>query len=70
MSINGTAEKKPLRIAVGSDEAGVNYKDAIKADFESSDAVAHVVDVGVMSNDDKNRLPQHLRRRLQTHPIR
>jgi ribose 5-phosphate isomerase B len=38
---------EPLRLAVGSDDAGFDYKEAIKADFEANDLVASVVDVGV-----------------------
>jgi ribose 5-phosphate isomerase B len=38
-----------LRIVVGSDDAGFEYKEALKADFEASDLVASVVDVGVHS---------------------
>lgn len=40
-----TAE--PLRIVVGCDDAGYDYKEILKRDLESSDAVASVVDVGV-----------------------
>lgn len=40
-----TAE--PLRIVVGCDDAGYDYKEVLKRDLESSDAVASVVDVGV-----------------------
>lgn len=36
-----------LRIVVGSDDAGYTYKEAIKADFEASDLVESVADVGV-----------------------
>ena len=36
-----------LRIAVGSDDAGLEYKQALKADFEADDRVVEVVDVGV-----------------------
>lgn len=37
----------PLRIVVGSDDAGYDYKEKIRADFEASDQVASVIDVGV-----------------------
>lgn len=37
----------PLRIVVGSDDAGYAYKEALKADLEASDLVASVTDVGV-----------------------
>ena len=38
---------KQWRIVVGADDAGVDYKDIIKADLEASDLVASVHDVGV-----------------------
>jgi ribose 5-phosphate isomerase B len=36
-----------LRIAVGSDDAGLMYKNALKADLEADERVAEVIDVGV-----------------------
>jgi ribose 5-phosphate isomerase B len=36
-----------LRIVVGSDDAGYQYKEALKADLEQSDLVVDVQDVGV-----------------------
>jgi ribose 5-phosphate isomerase B len=36
-----------LRIVVGSDDAGFEYKEALKRDLEASDLVASVTDVGV-----------------------
>lgn len=41
-----------LRIVVGSDEAGLQYKDALKADLEADDRVEGVIDVGVGGDDD------------------
>lgn len=38
---------EPLRIVVGSDDAGFDYKEALKADLAGSDLVASVQDVGV-----------------------
>lgn len=38
---------EPLRIAVGADDAGLEYKEAIKADFQANDLVSSVTDVGV-----------------------
>ncbi|PRY57558.1 ribose 5-phosphate isomerase B [Knoellia remsis] len=43
---------RPLRIAVGADEAGVSYKDVLRADLEGDDRVAEVVDVGVTAGSD------------------
>jgi len=37
------------RIAVGSDEAGFDYKEALKADLQRDPRVAEVIDVGVAS---------------------
>lgn len=39
-----------LRIIVGADDAGYDYKEALKADLEASDLVESVVDVGVDGN--------------------
>lgn len=36
-----------LRLVIGSDDAGFDYKEILKKDLESSDGVASVVDVGV-----------------------
>jgi ribose 5-phosphate isomerase B len=36
-----------FRIVVGSDDAGFEYKEALKKDLEASDLVAEVIDVGV-----------------------
>ncbi len=41
----------PWRIVVGSDDAGVQYKDRIKADFQADDRVGEVIDVGVHAGD-------------------
>jgi ribose 5-phosphate isomerase B len=37
----------PLRLVVGSDDAGFDYKEILKKDLENNDLVASVVDVGV-----------------------
>jgi ribose 5-phosphate isomerase B len=39
-----------LRIVVGADDAGFDYKQAIKADLEADPRVAAVIDVGVRSS--------------------
>jgi ribose 5-phosphate isomerase B len=36
-----------LRVVVGGDDAGLQYKEALKADLERDDRVAEVIDVGV-----------------------
>ena len=41
-----------LRIVVGSDDAGVRYKDALKADLQGNDLVEFVIDVGVDPDGD------------------
>jgi ribose 5-phosphate isomerase B len=38
---------EPLRLVIGSDDAGYDYKEILKKDLENSDGVASVVDVGV-----------------------
>lgn len=45
-----TARK--LRIVVGSDDAGLRYKDALAADLAADDRVAEVIDVGVDADED------------------
>ncbi|MFD1213109.1 ribose-5-phosphate isomerase [Arthrobacter sp. GCM10027362] len=43
---------RKFRVVVGSDDAGLAYKDKIKEDLQSSDRVESVVDVGV--GDEEN----------------
>ena len=40
-----------LRIVVGCDDAGSEYKEALKADLQSDDRVSEVVDVGVGTDE-------------------
>ncbi|MCH6469802.1 ribose-5-phosphate isomerase [Sinomonas terrae] len=42
------------RIVVGSDDAGFDYKEAIKKDLEASELVASVTDVGVGADGHTN----------------
>ena len=44
--------EKLLRIVVGSDDAGLDYKDILKADLEKDPRVGEVVDVGVTSDEN------------------
>lgn len=48
---------KPLRLAIGCDEAGVSYKKAIIKDLEKDPRVGSVQDVGVPENTDKTAYP-------------
>lgn len=41
---------RPLRVVVGSDDAGFRYKEALRHDLEASDQVESVLDVGVDSD--------------------
>ena len=43
-----------LRIVIGSDDAGFDYKERLKQDLESNDGVASVVDVGVDADSHTN----------------
>ncbi|KAJ2968116.1 hypothetical protein NUW58_g10291 [Xylaria curta] len=45
------------RIAMAADDAGVGYKNKIKADFESDPRVESVIDVGSLTVDDKTAYP-------------
>lgn len=42
---------EPMRIVVGSDDAGLDYKETLKADLAADDRVAEVIDVGVNGED-------------------
>lgn len=46
------SENRGLRIVVGADDAGVDYKDIIKADLEADERVTEVVDVGVSADEN------------------
>ncbi|KAF2218026.1 hypothetical protein CERZMDRAFT_89668 [Cercospora zeae-maydis SCOH1-5] len=46
-----------LRIALGCDEAGCNYKTALKSDLSSDPRVSEIIDVGVNSSADKTAYP-------------
>lgn len=48
---------KPLRIALGADDAGCGYKNKIKADLEANPLVESIIDVGVLHSDDKTAYP-------------
>ncbi len=50
MTTPATASK--LRIVVGCDEAGLQYKDQLKSDLESDERVAEVVDVGITGDEN------------------
>ncbi|MCR2826852.1 ribose-5-phosphate isomerase [Microbacterium sp. zg.Y909] len=43
-----------LRLVIGSDDAGFDYKERLKADLEANDLVAEVVDVGVDADGHTN----------------
>ncbi|RYP05971.1 hypothetical protein DL765_009658 [Monosporascus sp. GIB2] len=45
------------KIAMGCDDAGVNYKNKIKADFEADPRVESVIDVGSLTTEDKTAYP-------------
>ncbi len=45
------------RVVLGADEAGVSYKDAIKADLLKDPRVKEVIDVGVNADTDKTAYP-------------
>ncbi|WOO82047.1 D-erythrulose-4-phosphate isomerase 1 [Vanrija pseudolonga] len=47
----------PYTVVVGCDEAGVAYKNSIKADLERDARVRAVIDVGVLADADKTAYP-------------
>lgn len=46
--------EEPLRIVIGADSAGVEYKEALKRDLAASGLVAEVIDVGITPGQDVN----------------
>ena len=40
------------RVVVGCDDAGLNYKEALKADLKNDPRVAEIIDVGVQGDED------------------
>lgn len=56
MASNGTTQG-PLRIVVGSDNAGHAYKTALKETLSKHEGVAKVLDVGVLEADDQTAYP-------------
>ncbi|MBO8194473.1 ribose-5-phosphate isomerase [Streptomyces oryzae] len=47
MSSTPAASRQPFRIVVGCDDAGLDYKEALKKDLEADARVSQVTDVGV-----------------------
>ncbi|MEU5833160.1 ribose-5-phosphate isomerase [Streptomyces diacarni] len=45
------AAPRPFRVVVGCDDAGLDYKEALKKDLEGDARVAEVTDVGVGSDE-------------------
>lgn len=52
-----SSQPQPLRIAIGCDNAGVSYKNAIIKDLKASSLVSDVTDVGVPENTDQTAYP-------------
>ena len=58
MSTNGaSSDQTPLRIVVGSDNAGHAYKTALKEALKKHKGVSEVLDVGVVDADDSTAYP-------------
>ncbi|SJL09005.1 probable ribose-5-phosphate isomerase [Armillaria ostoyae] len=45
------------RVVVGCDDAGVQYKNTLKADLEKDPRVSEVIDVGVVDSNEKTAYP-------------
>lgn len=52
MTLPTEHQAQGLRLIVGCDEAGLQYKEAIRADLEDDPRVASVVDVGINGTED------------------
>jgi len=48
------AEQRKLRIALGSDDAAIRYKEALAKDFAADERVADVIDVGVGADEESH----------------
>ncbi|KAF1834079.1 hypothetical protein BDW02DRAFT_499240 [Decorospora gaudefroyi] len=59
MSSSSTAQQTqtPLRIAIGCDDAGISYKNAIIKDLKADDRISSITDVGVPEHSDKTAYP-------------
>lgn len=51
-----SAAQKKLTIVVGCDDAGLEYKNRLKADLEADERVEKVIDVGI-NGDEKTAYP-------------
>ncbi|MGP3973432.1 ribose-5-phosphate isomerase [Streptomyces sp. 8N114] len=61
MSSTPAGPRQPFRIVVGCDDAGLDYKEALKKDLVRDARVAEVTDVGVDSGGaDKDRAYPHV----------
>lgn len=52
-----STDQTPLRIAIGCDNAGVSYKNAIIADLKADSRISSVTDVGVPEHSDSTAYP-------------
>lgn len=52
MTLPTEHQAQGLRLIVGCDEAGLQYKEAIRADLEDDPRVASVIDVGISGTED------------------
>jgi ribose 5-phosphate isomerase B len=46
-----SAPPAPIRVVIGSDDAGLTYKDVLMADLRADPRVSEVIDVGVAANE-------------------
>ena len=49
--MTSTQEKRGLRLVLGADEAGVDYKNRILADLQADPRVSEIIDIGVNRTD-------------------
>ncbi|PLB49761.1 ribose 5-phosphate isomerase [Aspergillus steynii IBT 23096] len=52
-----TTNTTPLRLAIASDDAGLEYKTALKATLSSHPLISSITDVGVYTSTDKTAYP-------------
>ncbi|CAG7950073.1 unnamed protein product [Penicillium salamii] len=52
-----TTNSTPLKVAMACDEAGYDYKEALKKELDANPLVESVIDVGISSPSDKTAYP-------------
>ena len=63
------SDTTPLRLIIGCDDAGYDYKEILKKDLEQNPGVASVVDVGVDADGDEIEVKAGVKHERAGEPI-